>query len=453
PVGPEGTLIPGDFAGGMPLVALSPAPAIGPVLEEPEQPPTFEAGAPASGHVEPIAPFEGLKVLDLAWVVAGPAIGRVLADYGATVVRVESSRRVDTARLMGPFPDGAFDRDRSACYETYNTGKLGLALDLAREEARAVVRDLVAWADVLVESFAPGQMERWGLGYEALRAIKPDLVMVSTSLMGQTGPYAPFAGFGNIGAAMSGFQALVGWPDALPIGPFGPYTDYVGPRFGLAALLATLHRRRITGAGAWLDISQAEAGMQFLAAEIAEHGATGSVARAIGNRAASMAPHGVFPGAGEDRWVAIVARDDAEWAVLAGLIGGAAAQPHLATVAGRKAHEDELERLVGEWTRGRTVEAIEAALQDAGLPAHVVASSADMVRDPQLVQRGQFVRLKHERGGESVVEASRFRLSATPAAYRRTAPSFGRDNVEVLEQLLGYDAARIEQLAAAGILT
>jgi crotonobetainyl-CoA:carnitine CoA-transferase CaiB-like acyl-CoA transferase len=274
-----------------------------------------------------VAALGDLKVLDLAWVVAGPLIGRSLADYGATVVRVETASRTDTARLMGPFPGGKTDWQRSALYDTCNTGKLGLCLDLGQEAAREVVRDLVRWADVVVESFAPGQMARWGLGAEALRAVNPSLIGLSTSLMGQTGPLAAFGGFGNLGAAVAGYQGIVGREGALPIGPFGPYTDYVGPRFALVALLAALDHRRRTGEGCWLDVSQAEAGVQFLSAEIAQGAAKGRHPQAIGNRDLRYAPHGVFPCAGEDTWVAVVARDDAEWARLAERIGGDALDP------------------------------------------------------------------------------------------------------------------------------
>jgi crotonobetainyl-CoA:carnitine CoA-transferase CaiB-like acyl-CoA transferase len=447
-------ILPGDFALGIAegFTPLAQAPALG-------QDNDILTGLaacpwPAPAVSRPVtAPFDGLKVVDLAWVVAGPAIGRVLADYGATVIRIESAKRVDTARLMGPFPDGKLDREHSALYETYNAGKLGLELDLAQEEAQAIVRDLVTWADVLVESFAPGQMQRWGLGYETLRAINPHLVMLSTSLMGQSGPYVAFAGFGNIGAAVSGFQNIVGWPDALPIGPFGPYTDFVGPRFALAALLAALDHRGDKGQGCWIDVSQAEAGMQFLAPAIADFAATGRITSAMGNRDPQMAPHGVFPALGEDRWIALAVRDDAEWSLLARTVGGEAKLPDFVTLAGRKAGEDQLEAIIGAWTAGQSPEALEAALQGLGIPAHVVANSTDMMSDAQLASRGHFVWLKHERGGKSLIEASRFMLSATPAAYRRTAPAYGRDNEYVLRQILGHDDERISRLRATNVLS
>jgi crotonobetainyl-CoA:carnitine CoA-transferase CaiB-like acyl-CoA transferase len=398
------------------------------------------------------AALEGVKVLDLAWVVAGPAVGRALADFGATVVRVESSVRIETARFMGPFPGGKPDPQRSALYDTYNSGKLGLALDLGRDEGRAVVMDLVRWADVLVESFAPGQMARWGLAPETLRQANPKLVGVSTSLMGLTGPYSGFAGYGNVGAAVAGFQGLAGQADALPIGPYGPYTDFVGPRFALVALLAALEHRGRTGEGCWLDVSQAEAGMQFLAPQIADCAATGRVPAAAGNRDPQFAPHGVFRCGGDDAWLAVVVRDDAEWARLAGLLGGEAAAEDLRSLAGRKAREDDVECLVERWCSQLTVAEAEETLQALRLPAHRAASSADMVADPQLAARGHFVRLPHPLGGESVIDASRYRLSETPAAYDRPAPHFGRDARHVLLDLLGYDEARLASLAETGVL-
>lgn len=393
-----------------------------------------------------------LKVLDLAWVVAGPAIGRVLADYGARVVRVESSLRVETARLMGPYPGGRPDPQRCALYDTYNTGKLGLALDLREERARDVVRDLARWADVLVESFAPGQMARWGLSPETLRAANPRLVGVSTSLLGQTGPLRTFAGFGNMGAAIAGFQGIVGREGALPVGPFGPYTDFVGPRFGLVALLAALEHRRRTGEGCWLDVSQAEAGIQFLAAEVAQGAATGRFPPAAGNRDPQFAPHGVFACSGDDDWIAIAVRDDAEWARLAGLIGGDALDAAFATLAGRKADEERLETIVERWTRKRSAEDLEQTLQALGVPAHKAAASADVIADPQLAARGAILAMPHPLGGESVFDASRYQLSETPAEYVRAAPHFGRDAAEVLRTILGYDDARIAELEDAGVL-
>jgi crotonobetainyl-CoA:carnitine CoA-transferase CaiB-like acyl-CoA transferase len=406
------------------------------------------------------APFAGLRVLDFAWAVAGPVIGRTLADFGATVVRVESSQRIETARMMGPFPEGKLDPQKSALYENCNAGKLGLTLDLARPEAREIVRDLVRdWADVVIESFSPGQMARWGLGYQELCQLKPDLLMVSTSLMGQSGPWASFAGFGNVGAAISGYQAIVGWPGAAPVGPFGPYTDFTGPRFALVALLAALDQHRRTGQGCWLDVSQAESGIQFQAPYIARCAATGESVAAQGNRDAQMAPHGVFPcipvAPNEEGWVAIAVRSEREWQRTAELIGGAALRddPRFATLALRQRNEDVLEAIVATWTQVRTAPQVEQALQAVGVPAHNVASADDLLADPQLQAREHYLRLPHGLMEHTVIENARYRLSTTPAAPIRAAPHFGRDNAYVLGELLGYDSARIAALGDAGILS
>lgn len=406
-----------------------------------------------------VSPLKNLRVLDLAWVVAGPLIGRALADFGATVLRVESSKRIETARMMGPFPGGKIDPQQSALFENCNAGKFGLTLDLSREEGREVIRDLVRdWADIIIEAFSPGQMREWNLGYENLRELKPDLIMLSTSLMGQTGPWSSFAGFGNVGAAISGFQAIVGWPDLPPTGPYGPYTDFVGPRFGLLSLLAAVDHRRRSGDGCWLDVSQAEAGIQFQAPYIARCAATGETLLAQGNRDAQMAPHGVFAceavAPNEEGWVAIAVRSDREWQRLAQLIGGAtlANDARFATLAQRKKNEDALETIVQAWTETQTPLTVEIALQAIGIPAHNLASSADLVTDPQLRARQHFLKLPHALMGETHIENARYSLSETPAAPPRAAPHFHRDDEFVLKEFAGYDAARIAALTDAGVL-
>ncbi|HEU5267804.1 MAG TPA: CoA transferase [Jatrophihabitans sp.] len=402
-------------------------------------------------------PLAGLKIADFSWVVAGPVVGRALADFGATVVRVESSRRVETARLMQPFHAGVAGPENSALYGTCNAGKLGVSLDLATEEGRAVARDIARWADVVVESFSPGQVHKWGLDYETLRADNPSVIMVSTSLMGQSGPAAKLAGYGNIGASMSGYQALVGWPDRPPIGPFGPYTDYVGPRFSLVALLAALDHRRRTGEGCYLDVAQSEIGVFFLSPQLADYFDRGTVAMRRGNADEQSAPHGVYPCRpedGSDRFVAVAVCDDEQWHALAGLLGRSdvAADPRYATAAGRLERAAELDELVAAWTSARDVEKAEALLQEAGVPAHVCASSADWSCDPQLAHRGHLVSLPHPRFGTTTVEGPRYLLSETPGRVTRPAPEFGRDNEYVLRTLLGYDQVRYDALAAAGVL-
>ena len=396
----------------------------------------------------------GIRVLDLSWVVAGPAVGRALADYGAEVIRVESATRLDTSRLMGPFHGGTPTPESSALYGDVNAGKLGLTLDLKLGAAREVVRDLVRRSDVVIESFSPGVMEQWGLGYEQLRALNERVIMLRTSLLGQTGPYGRFAGYGNIGAAMSGFHSLIGWPDRPPFGPYGPYSDYVAPRFALVILLAALDRRLETGEGCCIDLAQAEAAAHFLAPQIADYRAHGRVAERAGNRDPTMAPHGVYPSA-DASWVTIAVRDDQEWRALSVCMEAPAlaSDARYLTTADRVARAGELDDRLAAWTARRKAAEIEALLQAHGIPAHEALSSATAIRDPQFVARGHFVELDHPILGRTVVQGSRFRLSETPAAVERPAPTLGRDNEHVLRHILGYDDARIELLQATGALT
>jgi crotonobetainyl-CoA:carnitine CoA-transferase CaiB-like acyl-CoA transferase len=400
------------------------------------------------------AALADVKVVDFMWVMAGPAATRVLADYGATVVRIESTRRIDTARTLAPYRDGRLGPENSGCFQNLNAGKRMLTLDPTTDAGRRVVLDLVAWADVVAESFSPGTMRRWGLDYETLRTVKPDLVMLSTCLMGQTGPLATFAGYGNLAAAISGFSNLGGWPDRPPAGPFSAYTDYVSPRFIAAAILAALDHRRRTGQGQHVDLSQAEASLHFLAPALLDYTVNGRVAGRIGNRDPDHAPHGVYPAAGRDRWVAIAVTTDVEWRSLCDAIErpDLAADAHLAHAPGRRAEAERLDEALATWTRKRDALAIQASLQARGVPAHVVQESRDLVRDPQLAHRHHFVTLTHPTHGTAVVEGSRFVLSRTPAVVEGSAPTWGRDTESVLRGILGYDDDAVTALVAAGAL-
>ena len=424
--------------------------------EEPAAAPP--AMAPPAAPTGDALPLDGLKMLDLTWVVAGPVVGRALADFGATVIRVESSVRTETARHMPPFHNGKPGVENSALYATCNAGKLGMTIDLGTPAGREIVQDLIGWCDVLAEAFSPGLMRRWGMDYETLAARHPGLVMISSSITGQTGPTARLAGYGNVGAALSGYQAIVGWPDEPPIGPFGPYTDYVGPRITLAVLLAALDHRRRTGEGCYIDISQVESGILFQSAELADYFAQGTIAARMGNADRQMAPHGVYPCQPDgpaERFVAIAARDDADWQRLAAAIGrpGLAAEDRLRTEPGRRACQGELDAVIAEWTRGLRAEQVQERLQAAGVPAHVSSSSRDFCTDPQLEHRGHLIRLPHPLFGTTTVEGPRYLLSETPGRVGRAAPVLGQDNEHVLTQILGYGQDRVTELREAGILT
>ena len=386
----------------------------------------------ADGTAPTDPPLSDLKMLDLMWVMAGPAGTRALCDFGINTVRVESSTRIDTARTLQPFiDDEATQPDGSAMFHNMNAGKRMITVDPANPEGRELILDLVRWADVVTESFTPRAMRGWDLTWETLREVNPRLIMMSSCLMGQSGPLAEFAGFGNLAAAFAGFTPLCGWPDRAPAGPFGAYTDYVAPRFASAALLAALDERDRTGRGQYIDVSQMEAAIHFLTPAFLRYKLTGQTWQANGNDDPYMSPHGVFPSQGEDRWVAIACRDDADRAALELVLKG-----------------ETLE----DWTAARSSHDAMDALQSAGVPAHAVQTSADCIADPQLLHRNHFVEMTHPTQGKSVVEGARIVFSRTPASCPQVAPTMGADNDDVLRELLGYTDEQVVELVASGAL-
>jgi crotonobetainyl-CoA:carnitine CoA-transferase CaiB-like acyl-CoA transferase len=402
---------------------------------------------------EPIGrALEGLRVLDLTWVIAGPMGTRLLADHGATVVRIESERRVDVIRASGPFlPDRGGIED-TALWHLIGAGKHSVALDLSSERGRDVVRDLARWADVVTESFTPGAMDALGLGFDTLRADNPDLVMVSSSLMGQHGPLAQFAGFGNLAASIAGFTEITGWPDRDPAGPFMAYTDYVSPRFlALATLAGVAHARR-TGRGQHIDLSQVEASVQLLAPALLDHAVNGRDVSRTGNDDRHFAPHGVYA-AGDpasDEWIAIACTDDAQWTRLSELID----RVDLAglSVDERLARRRELDAILEAWTTGRDPDELQYVLQRHRVCAHKVQRSTDCVDDPQLQHREHFRRVPHPIHGEVVVEGppTRFSINAPRPAWG--GPTLGQHTMFVLEELLGYDDDVITELVVTDVL-
>jgi benzylsuccinate CoA-transferase BbsF subunit len=399
-------------------------------------------------------PFQDVKILDFMWVLAGPGITRVLADYGATVIRVESTSRTDPIRTVGPFQDGKSGAESSALWGNNNAGKYGITLDLSTDGGRAIVMDLVRWADVVCEAFSPKAMRAWGFDYESLRQVKPDLIMLSTCLMGQSGPLSRFAGFGNLAAALCGFYNLVGWPDRPPSGPFSAYTDYIAPRFGACALIAALIHKRLTGEGQYIDQAQAESALHFLSLPIIDFSANGSSYQPVGNDDLYHAPHGVYAAAGSDRWVAIACRTEDDWHSLCAAMEAPQLVSDLRfkTFEDRHASREHLDRLINEWTRNLDAHEVERRLQSRGVPAQVVQTPSDLYQDQQLRHRQHFIEVPHPELGNTWIENSRFAMSRTPARVERAAPTLGQHNQYVLEEILGYNEERIAELVATGAL-
>ncbi len=399
-------------------------------------------------------PLADVKVLDFMWAMAGPGSTRILADYGATIVRVESTTRFDAVRMVGPFHDGQPGPESSGLFYNMNTGKLPITLNMSKTQSKEVILDLVRWADVVTESFSPRAMKAWGLDYAALRQVKPDIIMLSTCLMGQTGPLAKFAGFGNLAAAISGFFDPTGWPDRAPAGPFGAYTDYIAPWYNAAAILTALEYRRRTGQGQHIDLSQAEASLHFMAPALLDYTANGTVQSRAGNDDRNYAPHGVYPAAGNDAWIAIATQTEAQWQALCRVIERPewAADERFATVEGRRAHGGEIDAAISAWTSRHDAFGAESRLQQDKVPASAVRTMHQLYQDPQLLQREHFVDLEHPQHGTTTVEGSRFKLSRTPAQVGGAAATLGRENQYVLEKILGYSEEKITQLVSAEVL-
>ncbi len=395
-------------------------------------------------------PFAGLKVADFSWVGVGPGSARYLADHGAIVVRVESEMRPDMLRVTGPFKDGEPGLNRSQFYGDYNASKRGIDLDLKKPGAIEVAKKLLAWADVCIESFTPGTMARMGIGYDTARVLNPGIVMVSTCLMGQTGPAAGLAGFGSHAGAVAGFYEVTGWPDRPPDGPWLAYTDTVAPRFIAAALMAALDHRRRTGEGRHIDASQLEASLHFLAPEILDCELNGYSAMRLGNRSRDEAPQGVYPCAGEDQWCAIAVETDAQWQALRSGLGDPewARDEALATNAGRLERHDAIDEQLSAWTRERSPREAMETLVAAGVPAGAVQRSSDLLVDPQYRHRGFYREFDHPEMGRVPYAGSQFRMRGYAGGPRTRAPVLGEHGYEVMSEILGMSDDEIALVLA-----
>ncbi len=392
-------------------------------------------------------PLEGVKVADFSWVGAGPRATKDLADMGATVIKIESRKRLDLGRLSPPFATPGRDPDASTFFAITNTSKLGVTINLNDPRGIAVAKKLVAWADIVVENFSHGYMDRIGLSFETLRAIKPDIIQISVSVAGRKGPLGTMRGYGNSAGALSGMAALSGWPDRDPhMAPFA-YGDVVAPMFATVATLAALEHRRQTGEGQLIDISQTEPLIHVMADRfLAEQTGAGGKP---GNRSPHRAPQGAYPARGVDQWVAIAARDDTEWATLAEAAG--IADPRFATLAGRKAHEDELDAALSAWTRGQDKRVLADRLAAIGIPAEPVNDGRDVFTDRELIERGHYRPVTHSKLGDTEIPGPPLRFSDS-AIHVGPPPNLGEHNHAVFVDLLGMSEAEVRDLTDAGAL-
>jgi crotonobetainyl-CoA:carnitine CoA-transferase CaiB-like acyl-CoA transferase len=397
--------------------------------------------------------WDGVNIIELGSGAAGPIATRYFVEHGATVLRVESRSRPDFLRVYALGPDNPHGLEGAPMYDGLNVGKLNVTLNLKHPDSVALVKRLVVeWADAVAENYAPRAMKGFGLDYDTLARIKPDLVMISACLNGQTGPHKDYPGFGGQGAALSGYNWLTGWPDLEPVGPYATITDSLAPRYVAAALAAGLHYRARTGRGVYLDLSQVEAGTWTLAPWLVAAQVDGIFGVRDGNRSPRAVPHGAFPCADEgdlgDRWVAIACWTDAEWACLAEIIG--LDDPSLSSFDARRARVDDVEAAVAAWTRDKTRADVARLLQAEGIEAVPIQDFGDVHDDEQLAAREHFVALHHPYMGPGRYERNGFRLSEAPSGYDRAGPTLGQDNDTVIRELLGHSEEEHEQLHADG---
>jgi benzylsuccinate CoA-transferase BbsF subunit len=403
-------------------------------------------------------PLSDVRVIDFTWLGAGPYTTRVLADHGADVIRVESGRRMDRLRILPPFRDG--DRmdsvNRSGYFADRNCNKRAITVDLKKPEGLDLVLRMLAVSDVMASNFAPGTMAKLGLGYDAVRAVRPDIVYLEMGMQGADGPDAKVVGYGQTVSALTGLHHLSGLPGDTPVGTGTNYPDHVAaPAHAAFAVLAALRHRRRTGQGQRIDVAQTETMVGLLGPAVLDFTVNGRTQMPQGNRAEYAAPQGVYPAAGDDRWVALSALDDGHWSAICAVLGtDLLDDPLFATFADRQLEHDALDAEIGRRTADLEPFALVDQLQAAGVPAGVMETYQDLLEtDEQLRHRGHFAVLDHPEMGPSAYNAPPFSLSGlTEPVMRTPAPLFGQHTREVLGELLDIDDAGFDQLVADEVL-
>ncbi|MCS6801219.1 MAG: CoA transferase [Chloroflexota bacterium] len=395
-------------------------------------------------------PLEGIRVVDLTWQIAGPAATQVLADHGAEVLKIESAVHPDGLRVMAlPRPPWTDSLNQSGIFTLMNTSKRSVTINMATEGGPALLRRLIALADVVVDNYGVDPLPKWGLTPDELMKIRPDLIVARSSVMGRSGPRSQYVGFGYTIGPAAGLNALSGFAGDPPVASCTAHPDYSCNSYHLLiAILAALHYRDRTGEGQLIDLSQHESTVVFNGPAILDYTVNGVVPRPSENRHPEAAPHGVYRCRGNDRWVAIACESDEDWQRLAHAIGRAdlAADPALADLAGRQQAAGRIDAAIEAWTRLRRPAEAAEVLQAAGVPAGPVQTAADLFRDPHLAARGKILRLDHPELGRVRVNGPSFQLSGIgPEAVRRP-PLLGEHTEAVLRDLLGLDE---EELVAA----
>jgi benzylsuccinate CoA-transferase BbsF subunit len=409
-------------------------------------------------------PLLGIRVADFTWVWAGPYCTLQLAHMGAEVIRIETKTRPCVTRMLPPWPNGIFDGlNKSGYFNQYNQGKKSLSLNFKHDEAREIAWRLIKSSDVVVNNFAAGVMDKMGFGYEEIKKVKPDIIMISLSGYGDTGPYREYVAYGPAQVPLSGLSSLTGYKGFPPMHAGFSYADPNAGIHGAFAILTALIHRHKTGEGQFIDMSQWECAMDLLAEGILEYTFNGREPERCGNRDPFMAPHGIFKcqdlpekvmDMTIDQWVSIACATDDEWARLVRAIGRPelAGDPRFKTLAARKKNEDEAEAIITQWTSTRRVAYVVELLQSAGVAATACADNKYLTEDPNLNARGYFVELKHPEVGVMRHCGIPWRMSGTPCEVKAPAPCLGQHTDELLTGMFGYSAAEVAALRNKGAL-
>lgn len=401
--------------------------------------------------------LRGLRVVEFTVGMAGPWIGRLMAYCGAEVIRIESKKRPGVVRLYVPprAPEMGVQPEMSPWFTDWDAGKRFAALDLSRPEAVELAKRLVTASDVVVENYASGVMEKLGLGYGDLAAAKPDVILLSSSGYGASGPNRRYVSWGPNIEALSGLAVLSGFPERECSMTQYAYPDALAALHGLFAVLCALDHRRRTGRGQAIDLSQLEAMVGALGPLVMEPSALGREPARLGNRSLRAAPHGCYRCRGEDRWCAIAVFDGAEWVRFCRVLGREEwlADPRFAQLSARIENAAELDRVVEAWTQVRSEYEVMAAMQGAGIAAGVVQNTEDQLhRDPQLAARRFFEEIFHLKKGRVIATGIPLGLSRTPGRTTHAGSAVGQDNDYVFGEILGLSPEEIERYIAVGAI-
>ena len=400
-------------------------------------------------------PLEGIRVADFCWAWAGPYGSLQLAHLGADVIRIESAKRLCPSRLIPPWPDNEPGVNRAGYFNQYNQGKRSITLDLKAPEAIAIAKTLIEKSDIVMNNFASGVMDKLGLGYDELQQVKSDIIMISLPGYGTSGPEKDFVSYGPPQVAQSGLSSLTGYVGGEPMMAGFSYGDPNGGVHASFAVMAALLHREKTGQGQYIDLSQWEAAIMLLPEAVMDYSMNKTQPERRGNRDPYMAPHGVFRSKGEDRWVSLSVRDDAEWQRLCAVMDQPelASDARFASLSARKENELALEETVTAWTQERTADEVTERLQQAHIPAYPALDAIDMINSPHVGSRDYFVELEHPEVGKRRHMGVPWIMSRTPCKIQRPAPCLGRDTDAILMEIVGLSQDEVAALREKDILT